>query len=149
MAIYYTNASGKILTINNKVLIKAALPDTYEYRGEPGDYVELDLGNNKVVTLTYESGNEHPHTFSADFSLAVVTNDPNEQDYELVHWGSYSLSDYYMMNTVIYVYDLGDTYSFPTGSDGTPGGEYIYANYNPLARFYWNYNSGYIDIQRS
>jgi hypothetical protein len=133
MAIYYTNASGKILTINNKVLVKAALPDAYDYRGEPGEITEIDLGNNKVVTLTNEPGNEHPHTFSADFSLAVVTDDPSEHDYELVHWGSYSLSEYYMQKT-IYLYDLGDTYSFPTGSDGTPAGEYIYAKYTPLAR---------------
>jgi hypothetical protein len=137
MQLLYLTSDGKVI-MNSSGLVylngEASLPTSYDYRGEEdGESTEIDLGNNKVVVLTYESGNEHPHTFSADFSLAVVTDDPSEHDYELVHWGSYSLSEYYMQKT-IYLYDLGDTYSFPTGSDGTPAGEYIYAKYTPLAR---------------
>ena len=75
MATYYKNSSGKFLVYNNKLMIKAAaaLPSSYEYRGEAGESIELDLGNNRKVLLTCDTGGI-PHLFSADFSLAVLAD---------------------------------------------------------------------------
>lgn len=135
MAIYYTNASGKILTLNNKVLIKATtLPDSYEYRGEVGESVELDLGNNKKVLLVCDT-QECPHVFSADFSLAVLADG--------YQWGTYRLSEHYMQED-IYLYDLGENYGW---GDQHPY-DYIVNNFDPIALLQWNVDSGYIYITR-
>ena len=136
MATYYKNSSGKFLVYNNKLMVKptAALPASYGYRGEPGESVELDLGNNRKVLLTCIN-DDIPHLFSADFSLAVLADG--------YQWGTYRLSDYYMQQD-IYLYDLGENYGW---GDQSPY-SYIVNNFDPIALLRWDAGGGTLYITR-
>lgn len=106
MALLYLTSDGKV-AMNSSGLVylqgEASLPTSYEYRAETdGESVEITLANGKKVLLTYVEGADYPHHFSADFSLAVISDN--------CQWGYYTLSNHYMMDFDVYLYDLGDNY---------------------------------------
>ena len=136
----YLTSDGKVI-MNSSGLVyldsAASLPTSYEYRAETdGESVEITLANGKKVLLTYDERSIYPHHFSADFSLAVISDN--------CQWGYYTLSHYYMTKD-IYLYDLGDDYGW---GEQNPAA-YIQANFTPQAILSWDYGSGTIYVRYS